>query len=236
MHVIGQCRMSIIWEIAIVLVACLNAISAHGLESHEQSVLISVENSEGLSRYSSVALRPAMQDLTRIGLRDCVEIWEAPDNSILAACKYPSDDTKEDYGLRIFSIVKGQGGPMIRSKSSGAGDAYSARISELKRSNGHSDEIVLAEFSAEYSYGVWIFQRKGDRLRMIGEIDLGLDDGNGSVSSIVPAMRLFSATRGFVVKFDRDVVRMKSDGTFVNIPSSKIWYVYDGKRLKRAGP
>lgn len=172
------------------------------------------------------------EDLFALGLQKCVEVWLLPDDHLIAACTESSRDTKKDYGIRLYILSKETGSYIIKQRFSGARDAYSAHISFFSHAGKSVPELIAVDYSAELSYGVLLYQYKAGVLKRIGAIDLGFDDGNGGVASVVPVMKIVSTAQGFVVGFESDVVKMLKNGTYVSIPKNRIRYVYDGHKLK----
>lgn len=180
--------------------------------------------------YSEMSFPKESIDLTSIRLENCQSGIRIKDNFFLISCNNKKKDTSKNYGLRLF-FIENKEKPVIRFESQGAGDSYYMKLSAFKKNNAESPLIILAESGAEISYGVSVYMLNDLQIKYIGDIDVTVDLENNP-SSVVPFTLIEEDGKSLVVRFSRDVLKMKKDGNYKTISKDQIKYIYAGDKLK----
>ena len=192
------------------------------------------ESTTDAGDYRIVQVKPAQLDLAALGLTHCTDVLSVSVKRALAACRSKGAEKKEDVGLRVYLVALNDGRPRILSVSQGLGDAYSVKLQLRHNAEASYPNIVLADASAEYAYGIAIFALKGDALRYLGTIDYVLMNADGNPTSALGVTRIRATPGGFKVTFSEDVFAPDRNGEYRQYPAAKTFSVFDGKVLRKA--
>lgn len=183
--------------------------------------------------YRIVQGKPAHLDLAALGLTHCTDVLSVSVKRVLAACRSKGNEKKDDVGLRVYLVALNDGRPRIISVSEGLGDAYSVKLQQRSNAAALYPNIVLADASAEYAYGIAIFELKGDALRYLGTIDYVLMNADGNPTSALGVTRIRAIPGGLKLTFSEDVFAPDRNGEYRQYAAAKTFSVFDGKVLRQ---
>jgi len=127
-------------------------------------------------------------------------------------------------------VDRSGGRDRVLYRGPGAGDSYYMKPTVFDGEGG-GPAVILAESGAEFSYGIGVYvMEPGRKIRRAGEIDLGAPGEDGPTSA-VPFVQVERSGKGLCVRFTRDLVRQKPDGTYARVPKEKAIYKYEMGRL-----
>lgn len=187
----------------------------------------------GPGDYRVADLTPAQIDFVRLGLTNCTSALALSTTRVLAACRSNQDDKRNDVGLRVYLLAVDNQRPRILSASKGLGDAYRVKLQQRSNTAVPYQDLVLADASAEYAYGVAVYQLRNDSLRYIGEIDYVLMNSDGNPISALDAIKIHGISDGFKVTFTQNVFALDKNGEYRQLDASKTFSMFDGKTLRQ---
>jgi len=171
-----------------------------------------------------------------LGMRSCSKMLELGGSLVVGACRERAAARGQTGPLHLVVAQRLPGGAAaVKYTGPSAGDAYSLKPTVFARPGAAGPFVVLAEAAAELSYGIGVYVVDGASVRHAGDMDVGVatDDGEGP-SSAVPFARLEWTDAGLCVRFTRDLVRPKPDGTYTPVARDRLAYVYASGRLTEA--
>lgn len=183
--------------------------------------------------YRIVQAKPARLDLSTLGLTHCTDVLSVSVKRVLAACRSKGAEKEEDVGLRVHVVALNGGRPRIISVARGLGDAYSVKLQQRSNAAALYPNIVLADASAEYAYGIAIFELKGDALRYLGTIDYVLMNADGNPTSALDVTRIHATPDGFKVTVTQDVFAPDSNGEYRQYAAAKTFSIFNGRVLRQ---
>lgn len=183
--------------------------------------------------YRIVQAEPLQLDLTALGLTRCTDVLAVSAKRALAACRPKSAEKKTDVGLRVYLLALNDKRPRIISVSQGLGDAYGVKLQQRKNTAALYPNIVLADASAEYAYGIGMFELQSDALRYLGSIDYVLMNADGNPMSALDVTRIHATPDGFKVTFTQDVFAPDRNGEYRQYAAAKTFGTFDGTVLRQ---
>lgn len=182
--------------------------------------------------YQERALAAAQQDFSGFGLKDCQQTLSLDSARYLAICRLA--DPSAGSGPRLLMVDTQRSGPSaLLFRSSDFGDAYYVKLTVFEKESHDSPDLVLAEFGAEFSYGVRVYTLDDAKLRLVGHIDAVLDQA-GVASSVLPALRIIDTGREIMFSFTESVMLPKPSGDYTEAAPGRLRYVLDGHKLRRS--
>jgi hypothetical protein len=162
---------------------------------------------------------------TSLGLEGCQDGILITAKQKIIPCYKKTFDTKTDYGLRLFLISTSKQKLTIDDYSRGFKDAYYVRLSGFFDKNSDKLELIMAEYGAEYSYGVNVFKPQNDKLNFLGLIDevVNIDE---NAASVVPYISITELAGNIHFTFLRDVLKINKQGEYIPVHKEKIKYIY----------
>lgn len=187
----------------------------------------------GSDDYRIADLTPAQIDSAQLGLTDCTSTLALSATRVLAACRSKQNDERNGFGLRAYLLAVDNQRPRILSASKGLGDAYHVKLQQRSNTAALYQDLMLADASAEYAYGIAVYQLRNDGLRYIGEIDYVLMNGDGNPISALDAIKIHATSDGFKVTFMQNVFALDKNGEYRQLDASKTFSMFDGKTLRQ---
>jgi len=173
-------------------------------------------------------LRPVQLDPAALGMAECPTAGELEAGMVLAVCRTP--EAKGEAGVLHLLVVDRSAEDKILYRSPGAGDSYYIRPSVFEGEKGGS-VVVLAEGGAEFSYGISVYViEPGRKVLRAGRIALG-GPGEDGPSSAVPFVQVERSGSAICFRFTHDLVKMKPDGSYADVPKGKAGFKYEKGRL-----
>ncbi|MGD8911207.1 MAG: hypothetical protein PVJ68_00505 [Candidatus Thiodiazotropha sp.] len=201
--------------VCLLLVACNQKATAIKLNASSASAPI---------QYERKLLPEDKNDYISLGLTNCQSGIQISAKQTIIACRNKALDTTTDYGLRLFLINLSRSKPTIDYYSHGVQDAYYMKLSGFVNSNSKKPELIMAEYGAEYSYGVNVFTLKGDKINFLGVIEevVNIDE---NAASVVPYISITESAGEIRFTFIRDVLQINKQGEYIPVPKEKIKYI-----------
>jgi len=170
-------------------------------------------------------------DIRALSVDKCTDQVELPDGYILGVCKVSSKDTSDDYGLRLIVVATIDGKKTLVFISNGARDAYSGKISVMQEPVGKDVQLVIIDYSAEYSYGLKLYLKSGGKIVSIGNVNAVLKN-DGEAISALPYATIRRHGRDINITFSKKVWLPDANGRYKKYAAGKLKYIYDGSSLK----
>lgn len=154
-------------------------------------------------------------DESRVGLTDCRGALHYGPDKVVAICHNATRDTKDNYGLRLH-LVQGFGGePKVTYVSPvGGGDAYSGNVTVFELGAPVNAGVLFLDYAAEFHYGTQIYFLPADGSPgLIGRNDWVVLDEDNQPKAPTAHLFLLPTENGFLVRFDRKLMKPKPDGS-----------------------
>ena len=172
-----------------------------------------------------------VSDLERIYYEFCPEIKKVdsyPDLYMLENNIYIFTKS-HDETFKLVMIEQKGNQYLEKYCSSGSGDAYNLTPTFLK-TNYKDDPIVIpAECGTEYSW-VRVFLLSGNSVEDIGLLNVGVEEIEGQIFSVVPYTKVIRKNDSIVFSFTKDV-DYDPGGQDLTITKDKIFYLYENGKL-----
>jgi hypothetical protein len=198
------------------LFACTQNAAATKLNSNNMAAPI---------QYERRNLQKDTNDYTFLGLENCQGGIIITEKKTIIPCHKKAFDTKTDYGLRLFLINTSKQNPTIDDYSRGFKDAYYIKLSGFFNKYSDQPKLIMAEYGAEYSYGVNAFKPQDDNINFLGMIDevVNIDE---NAASVVPYISITEFAGKIRFTFLRDILKINKQGEYIPVNKEKIKYIY----------
>jgi hypothetical protein len=175
-------------------------------------------------KYKIIKYHEDKNDYKFLGLTKCQSSIKISTDQTVIVCRKKALDTKTDYGLRLLLINLSKSEPIINDYSQGVQDAYYVKLTGFAKNDLIKPELILAEYGAEYSYGVDLFTLRKKKLNYLGTIDevVNIDE---NVGSVVPYIAIYESAGEIRINFIRDVLKINKQGEYISVPKERIKYI-----------
>lgn len=151
-----------------------------------------------------------------------------------------SESTSDDYGLRFHLLAARPTGLVVLDRSRGTLDSYVLRPVFF---TGAGRTLLFGNTGAEGSWGLVVYELRGDSLRRLGDLDVAKmpADPSDPYEDPLPHARVFAEAaegEGFQVQFDTDLVSVGSgddDEPLRRSGGAPLRFRYRAGRFERAG-
>jgi hypothetical protein len=178
-------------------------------------------------KLSAVEIDPAP-----LGMAECPSAGGLDARTVVAVCRSRSVGGAAG-ALHLVLVDRSEGHERIAYRGPSAGDAYYIRPT-IFDGEGDGPTVILAESGAEFSYGIDVYVTgPGLKVRRAGQIELGAPGEDGPTSA-VPFVHLERRGKDLCFTFTHDLVRLRPDGSYAQVPKASAGYLYRNGKLLRS--